>query len=108
MPSLTLLIALAFGAVLLLALAAWLTITVPTRAADLAQRAEARGARDPRRSDVSNDVVRGAKAPRKSPPLDAVAPQSGEDVVVRPRPAAKPGGDPFDRFLERGRKRDEF
>lgn len=111
MPPLTLLIGLAFAAVLLLALAAWLTLTAPTRAAAMARRDETRVMRDPRLSEVSNDVVRGAKAPRKSAPLDAVAPRTPADVTVRPRTRPKPrstDGDPFERFLERGRKRDEF
>jgi hypothetical protein len=100
---------LAFGSLLTLLLALWLTLTVRERI----RRAEAASERDeprPRpRPNLTNDAVRGARAPRKHPPADAgVAPPGGDaSVRVRPRPELRPDEDPFDRFLERGR-RDDF
>ena len=99
---------LAFGSLLTLLLALWLTLTVRERI----RRAEAADERDeprPRpRPDLTNDAVRGARAPRKHPPADAgvVAPRGDGSVRVRPRPELRPDEDPFDRFLERGRPDD--
>lgn len=125
MSALTLLIGLAFLAGLAVFLAIWLTLTLPTRAAAMREREATRPAGPARRSDVSNDAVRGAKAPRKSMPLDMTqrrtrketprAPAIGSATRIEPRsigtdpkPPARPEGDPFDRFLERGRNKDEF
>jgi hypothetical protein len=99
---------LAFGSLLTLLLALWLTLTVRERV----RRAEAAGEREdarPRpRPDLTNDAVRGARAPRKHPPADAgVGALRGDaSVRVRPRPELRPDEDPFDRFLERGRPDD--
>lgn len=103
------LVLLAFGSLLTLLLALWLTLTVGERV----RRAEAAGeleeARPRPRPDLTNDAVRGARAPRKHPPADAgvIGPGRDASVRVRPRPELGPGEDPFDRFLERGR-RDDF
>ncbi len=106
------LIVLAFMSVLTLLFATWLTLTVRQRAA----RSEAWPEPDPvrprptaaARRELSNDAVRGARAPRKHPPADSgvVAPSAEGSVRVRPR--ARDGEDPFERFLEPGRRRDEF
>jgi hypothetical protein len=106
---LTVLMLLAFGSLVTLLLALWLTLTVRDRvrrAQDATERVEV----PPRpRADLTNDTVRGARAPRKHPPADAGVAGAGRDasVRVRPRPEGRPGEDPFDRFLERGR-RDDF
>lgn len=76
MTPLALLTLLAFGAVVVLALAVW-TLLAPTRT-------PSDGARVERRPPRSNDEVRGAKA--------------------RPEPRARPAGeDAFERFLRAGR-----
>lgn len=123
MSELTLLIVLAFMAVLAALLALWFTVTLPTRAAAMRRQDEARPEPDPRPSDLSNDAVRGAKAPRKSMPIDAAADlkvrrqetersrvgSTQEEPAAPAAPARKrPDGDPFDRFLDRDRSRDEF
>lgn len=100
---------LAFGSLLTLVLALWLTLTVGERVLR-AQAATERDASRPRaRPDLTNDAVRGARAPRKHPPADAgvAASRADASVRVRPRPELRPDEDPFDRFLERGRP-DEF
>jgi hypothetical protein len=110
MSALTLAIVLAFAAILVAMLAAWATLTLPTRIAAARRRAEEAAARPQPRTDLSNDAVRGDRAPRKRPPLDAIAPTGPDEAAVRVRPRSerRSGEDPFDRFLERGRKRDEF
>lgn len=112
MHPLTSLILLSFGTLLLVLLAVWLTLTVNERAARAeraAQRTLEPAARPTRtRPDLSNDAVRGARAPRKRAPIDpgpaAPAPEGG--VRIRPR-ADGAGEDAFERFLEPGR-RDDF
>lgn len=110
MSALTLAIVLAFAAVLVAVLAAWTTLTLPTRIAAARRRAEEAAERPQPRRDLSNDAVRGNRAPRKRPPLDTIAPTAPDAAAtrVRPRPERRDGEDPFDRFLERGRTRDEF
>lgn len=123
MPALTLLIVLSFVAVLAALLALWFTVTLPTRAAAMRRRSEARPEPEPRPSDLSNDTVRGAKAPRKSLPIDVTAElnarrrdtdrgRAGSTNEKQDPPEAparkRPDGDPFARFLDRDRKRDEF
>jgi hypothetical protein len=108
MNALTLAIVLAFAAVLVAVLAAWATLTLPTRIAAARRRAEEEAGRPQPRRDVSNDAVRGNRAPRKRPPLDAIAPADGDAVRVRKRPERRGDEDPFERFLDRGRRRDEF
>lgn len=128
MPELTLLIVLSFMAVLAALLALWFTVTLPTRAAAMRRRSEARPEPEPRPSDLSNDTVRGAKAPRKSLPIDVTAElnarrrdtegaragstnkgSTNKEQDPPEAPARKrPDGDPFARFLDRDRKRDEF
>lgn len=112
MHALTSLILLSFGTVLLLLLAAWLTLTAgerATRAERAAQRTVEPLPRPTRtRPDLSNDAVRGARAPRKRAPVDPgpAAPVTEGGVRVRPR-ADGAGEDAFERFLEPGR-RDDF
>lgn len=112
MPPLTSLILLSFGTVLLVLLAAWLTLTASeraTRGERTAQRTAEPAPRPTRtRPDVSNDAVRGARAPRKRAPVDPgpTAPVAEGGVRIRPRPDGA-GEDAFERFLEPGR-RDDF
>jgi hypothetical protein len=109
MSALTLAIVLAFAGVLVAVLAAWATLTLPTRIASARRRANEAAARPRPRRDLDNDAVRGNRAPRKRPPLDAIAPTAPDAAArVRPRPERRDGEDPFERFLERGRRRDEF
>lgn len=131
MPALTLLIVLAFAAVLAALLALWFTVTLPTRVERMRNREASRPERASTVADLSNDAVRGAKAPRKSMPVDATAEakvrvrredrdrsRSADDAMpVTPTKTAgttptekadRPGGDPFEKFLDRGRGRDEF
>lgn len=112
MPPLTWLILLSFGTVLLLLLAVWLTLTAGERATRAERTAQRNADPDRRptrtRPDLSNDAVRGARAPRKRAPVDPgpTAPLPEGGVRVRPR-ADGAGEDAFERFLEPGR-RDDF
>jgi hypothetical protein len=98
---------LVFGSSLILLLALWLTLTARERVRRARAAAERVEVRPQPRADLTNDEVRGARAPRKHPPADAAAAGRDASVRVRPRPELRPGEDPFERFLERGR-RDDF
>lgn len=125
MSALTLLIALAFAAGLAAFLAIWFTLTLPTRAAAMRQREASRPSTSARSPEASNDAVRGDKAPRKSMPLDMTPKRPSRDaprapslkgaVRVEPHEVGQQAerqhgrdGDPFDRFLDRGRSKEEF
>lgn len=112
MSALTSLILLSFGTLLLALLALWLTLTVGERAKRVERALERTVEPGPRptrtRPDVSNDAVRGARAPRKRAPVDPgpAAPVAEGGVRIRPR-SDSAGEDAFERFLEPGR-RDDF
>jgi len=99
---------LAFGSLLALLLALWLTLTVGERVRRAQATSDHDASRPRPRPDLTNDAVRGARAPRTHPPADAAvrAPGADASVRVRPRPELRPDEDPFDRFLERGRPDD--
>lgn len=107
MSPLASLIALMFLLLIATAAVLWWTITAPERAMRVQDEREVRHARPPRRErDVSNDTVRGARAPRtKAPdPGAVVAPRDG---TVNVRPRQRSGDDPFERFLDPERRRDD-
>jgi len=107
MHPMALLILLAFGSLVATCFAVWLLVTFHSRA-ELAERlAEARSEPSAHRLSLSNDVVRGARAPRKHPPVD----QPSVDRAPLPKAndaPARPAGDPFERFLDPRRDRDRF
>ena len=117
MSSMTVLIALSFGTLLVTLLALWLTLTVGERTARAARAAQDRpgqersgaGRREQarRRRELDNDAVRGARAPRKNAPLDA-APLPPRDGDVRVVPRERSGQDAFDRFLDPSGRQDDF
>lgn len=124
MSSMVTLIALAFGLLIGLLMLTWLTLTARERARRIDQsRPPERPTRA--RSDVSNDVVRGAHAShwgQDAPPSapDRLAPReaSRAERAARERAgaarvrnageeSARRGEDPFERFLDAGRRQRE-
>ncbi|MDZ7801225.1 MAG: hypothetical protein U5K81_10605 [Trueperaceae bacterium] len=124
MSSLVTLIALAFGLLIGLLMLTWLTLTARERARRIDQsRPPERPTRT--RPDVSNDVVRGAHASHERQDLPPAAPdrlapreESRAERATRERAGsvqvrdageerAQRGEDPFERFLDAGRRQRE-
>lgn len=103
MSPLTSLITVLFLLLIAVATVSWLTLTARERAARAQAAREARPEHEARR-DVSNDAVRGAKAPRKHAPVDSGLVPPGE-AGVRVRPRRVGSEDPFERFLDPERRR---
>lgn len=108
------LILLSFAVLLGLALTAWAALTLRDGAGANAPAPEPRAPREDRRgSQLSNDVVRGARAPRKHPPADVELPlrRAPREPAAPAKPPlrqrASSDEDPFERFLrERSRSDD--
>lgn len=103
------LIALMFLLLIATAAVAWWTLTAPERMARDQEAREARHARPPRkeRVDLSNDTVRGARAPRKNARVEPGTPRTPGNGGVTVHPRKRSQDDPFERFLDPEGRRDD-